>query len=218
MATGIGTIPDPRTYDIATETAQAIVFPALMLEEIAAAAIAPVIRDVATKGGVSLHGAITGGELQISFETTPTGGEITTLDTLVSIHDGSDPPVPGWKRWESNAVQSTTQETFQSALTQVLPSLPLGTFRVSWTQESRIVATGPVNSRGVARFTVNGSPLGSHVIESEGWNRSGGWDFFDNAVVGNKPTVAVEYGRDPALGGNDTIEIRNVKISLEVME
>lgn len=214
MATGTGTTADPRTYDIATETASGAAWTDLLITEIEAASLSSVLVDVGTDGGSVNQGVTTGGTLALSFDSALSGADTTTLDALVLAHDASEIPSIGWKRWEQNAVQSTTSDTFVPAMTQVSPTLPKGMYRVDWTCEVRIVASGPLNSGGDLRFSVDGNNKGRHYHESEQWTRHTGWDF-QRFQSGEKPVFLLEYQR---VGGNDTVEIRRCKIAIEAMD
>lgn len=122
-----------------------------------------------------------------------------------------------WQKWENNAAQSTSAETWQSAISRTASPVAEGIYKFSWYFELRIVATGPLNSKGAARFSLDAVVKGNFVHADEEWSGFSGWDYVSNLVVGSTPVLAVEWRRDPTVGGNDSIEIRKVKIALERM-
>ena len=116
---------------------------------------------------------------------------------------------------EENAVQTTTQETYQNAAT-LTPNVGLaaGVYRLSWTCEHRITPAGDLNSRVQTRFQVDGTSRGNTASVSTQWEVHSGWDRFF-ASEGDKPVLTLDYRRDPGVGGNDTVEIRKVRLGIE---
>ena len=116
---------------------------------------------------------------------------------------------------EQNTALTTTQQTYQDALT-LTPTLGLagGIYVLSWTCELRVTPSGPLDSRAQARFTVDGNVKSLTGMASQYWDCHSGWDRFA-ASEGDKPVLKVQYRRDATVGGNDTIEIRKIRIGLE---
>lgn len=122
-----------------------------------------------------------------------------------------------FQMWESSAIQSTPLETWQGAFSRTALPLASGRYRVQWHWEMRLVATGPVNSKGAARFRIDASSKAiDHTVETD-WQTVSGWDRELGIVAGATPTFEIEFRRDPTVGGNDTVEIRRMKMSFERM-
>lgn len=121
----------------------------------------------------------------------------------------------GFRFKEENGAQTTTLETYQNAAT-LTPNLGLiaGVYRVSWTCEHRITPSGDLNSRVQTRFRIDGTTKSNTASVSEQWECHSGWDRLF-ASEGDKPVVTLDYRRDPGVGGNDTVEIRKVRLGLE---
>lgn len=204
MASGDGT---PRTYSIASDTASGVVSPDALTQEIDDdATITTALDRIDTAGDV----------LDIHFVSALSAGEITALDAVVAAHAGAQ-SFTTFRFEEENAAQTTTLETYQNAAT-LTPSdgLKKGVYRMSWTCEHRITASGPLNSRVQTRFQIDGTSKGNTASVSEQWEVHSGWDrYFANE--GEKPSLTLDYRRDPAVGGNDTVEIRKVRLGIEYM-
>ena len=116
---------------------------------------------------------------------------------------------------EENAVSTTTSETYQNKVTLApATGLAAGVYLLSWTCEHRITPAGDLNSRVQTRFRVDGTTKGSTASVSEQWEVHSGWDrFFAND--GDKPSLTLDYRRDPGLGGNDTVEIRKARLAIQ---
>ncbi len=78
-----------------------------------------------------------------------------------------------------------------------------------------------LNSRAAGRFSFDdggGAQVkGNFIQDTEEWCGYSGWDFINSLVVGDQPILAVEWRRDPTVGGNDNIEIRKIKMAIEQM-
>jgi len=210
MASGTGTAADPRLYTIATETASAAVNSRMLRNEITADG---------TVGGLTLLSIdkdIDADELRLSFSVALTGGEITALDAVVLAH-AAVTTVRTWQKWESAAQQNTTLETWVSAIQQTAAALSEGTYRIAWYMEVRLTPVAQLNSRAAARFSFGGSVKSTGFSDVDEWVPISGWDFIQ-AAEGDTPVVEIEFRRDPAVGGNDTIDARKFKMSTELME
>lgn len=204
MASGTG---QPRTYSIATETATGAVAPPSLRQEILDdAGITTAFDYINTAGDV----------LDIYFTGTLSGAEITALDAVVLAHTAAATALD-FRFSEENGAQTTTLETYQNAdtLTPVV-GLKKGVYRLSWTCEHRITPSGALNSRVQTRFRVDGNTKSNTASVSEQWECHSGWDrYFANE--GEKPSLTLDYRRDPAVGGDDTVEIRKVRLGIEYM-
>lgn len=123
---------------------------------------------------------------------------------------------PAWQKWESGGVQSTTSETWTGALQRTADPTASGVYKMSWYFELRVVPTGPLDSKAAGRFDFDGNFRGIVVNPDSEWCGFSGWDFV-NFNAGDTPVLRLQFRRDPGVGGNDTIEIRRLKLALEQM-
>lgn len=196
----------PRTYDdIANDTANGVVNSTLLTQE---------IEDDATITTALDYINTDGNQLDVYFVSVLSGPEITALDALVSAHTGVDVSL-SFRFKEENGAQTTTLETFQNAITLTpTTGLAQGPYKLSWTCELRVTPTGPKDSRVHVRFRVDTNTKSNTAEESEQWVCHSGWDRYF-AKENEKPALTLDYRRDPALGGNDTVEIRKVRLGIE---
>ncbi len=125
--------------------------------------------------------------------------------------------IPTFQFWESNPAQSTAAEIWQTAMSRTADPMAAGTYRLSWYCELRVNPVGPVNSDAAARFAVDSSVKGSaYLTTGNDWHAFSGWDRFI-ATEGQQPVLTMEWRRDPDTGGNDNIEIRKMKLGVELM-
>jgi len=203
MATGTG---QPRTYTIATETANGTINQEMLEVEIAA--------DAGITTALNYTGTAEG-DLDIFFVATLSGAEITALDAVVLAHQGTT-TISTWQKWEDNTVQSTTLETWQNALQRTAAAAIGGTYKLEWNFELRLASAGPLNSKAGGRFSSDSNFKGIFHVADEEWVGYSGWDFITLAE-GDTPQLKLEFRRDPTIGGNDTAEIRRCKMSIELM-
>lgn len=202
MASGDG---QPRSYDISAETASGAVNPTVLTKEIEDdTGITTALDYINTEGN----------QLDIYFVSALSAPEITALDALVAAHSGDETSVD-FRFLEVNGAQTTTLETFQNAAT-LTPSngLAQGAYKLSWTCELRVTVSGSKDSRAHVRFQVDGNTKSNTAGDSEQWQCHSGWDRYF-ADENEKPTITLDYRRDPALGGDDTVEIRKVRLGIE---
>lgn len=199
----------PRTYDdIANDTANGVVQSSLLSQEIADdSGITTALDYINTSEN----------QLDVYFESALSAPEITALDAVVAAHAGDETSLK-FRFLEENGAQTTTLETFQNAAT-LTPTTGLGKgpYRFSWTCELRVTPSGAKNSRAHVRFRVDSTTKSNTAEDSEQWVCHSGWDrYFANE--GEKPSLTLDYRRDPALGGDDTVEIRKVRLGIERLE
>jgi len=128
-----------------------------------------------------------------------------------------DPGTGVWQKWENNAAQQTLVEAWQTAFQRTALKVAGGQYKLSWSFSMRLVASGALDSKAQARFLLDGSPLGINVHDDTEWQRFSGWDFRP-FTEGDTPVLTMEFQRDPTLGGNDTVEIRRIKMALQRIE
>lgn len=120
--------------------------------------------------------------------------------------------------WESNLPQSTDLETWVEAMSRVTKALHEGTYRISWYFELRVATVGPqLDSRAAAQFLIDGNIKGSAVTELDDWVPVCGFDRYA-ASAAETPDLSIEFRRDPAIGGNDNIEVRKMRIGIEEIQ
>lgn len=116
---------------------------------------------------------------------------------------------------EQNTALTTTAQTYQTALA-LTPTLGLaeGIYIMSWTCELVVTPSGALNSRAQARFQIDGNTKSVTGMATQYWECHSGWDRY-SAYEGEKPVVRLQYRRDATVGGDDTIEIRKIRIGIE---
>ena len=203
MPTGAG---QPRTYSVSADITAGQAHLDQLTDAIEAeAAITTALESMGGSGDV----------LDIYFAAALSAPEITALDAVVLAHA----PVVvsyAYQMWEANPAQQVTAETYQEAMARTAAPLAPGTYRLAWYLEGRMAATGPLNSNGEVEVRLDGSVKGSISIHREQWDGSSGWD---RVIVqsGAQPVLSIHVRRDPAEGGNDTVEVRKLKLSYEAM-
>ncbi len=131
------------------------------------------------------------------------------------VTSGREKDFRTWQKWESNAVQDTLLETWDLKVQRTAKAVVGGVFKCSWSLELRVVVVGSLDSQGVARFLIDGTGKAHVVNGTTEWDAHSGWDFL-SFVDGDKPVFRVEFRRDPTMGGSDKIEIRRVKMALDL--
>lgn len=152
-------------------------------------------------------------DILLNFPNVLSGAEEVQADSIVLAHNGKK-TFSGFRYSENNPVQSTVLETYQNAHSFTLPPVGAGVYIISWQCEIRVVTTGPLNSAGDLRFRIAGGNNGvGHWLHEE-WNTISGFDRV-SFEEGEEPTIELQYRRDPTIGGNDTIEVRRVRLGVE---
>jgi hypothetical protein len=211
MPSGNGT---PRTYSISQDTATGAVNPGILKSDIEAdAGITTALRTGANGGWKTTNGDV----MDLYFASALSAGEITALDAVVASASVGTATRNSFQFWESNPAQATELQTWQVALAQTAAPVSDGVYRLSWSFELRIVPVQSLNSGAVARFSVDSVVKANSYYRGTEWNACSGWDrfVFDE---GETPLLDIEFRRDPVEGPNDSIEIRKLKLGIELME
>ena len=135
---------------------------------------------------------------------------------MTQVTSGKALSLSTWQFWEVNPADSTLSEAWENAMTQTADPISAGTYRLTWCLELRVVPVGPKNSGVVARFRVDGSRKGDAYHPSVEWSAFAGWDRKVFAE-GDTPLLEIDFRRDPTEGGNDSVEIRKMKMGIERM-
>ena len=198
-------------YDL-TDTVDDAVNVGLLTNQIDANVAIGVLVDPA--GGMSI--GIEPGKLDIYMSDLLTAPQEAALTATVAAHQ-STVTFRQFRFYEDNAVQSTALEAYQEAILRVATPTGQGAYRVAWYAEVRVVP-GAAPSAGQAQLRIDGSAKSNTYLpaDSEEWTSVSGWDriFFKE---GDTPSLDIRYRRDPGLGGDGTIEIRRLKMSMEYM-
>lgn len=203
MPAGDGT---PRTYSIAAETATGKVNGTLLTNEINAdPGITTALSYINTSGD----------DMDIFFAAALGAPEVTALDALVLAHQGTV-TVTAFQFWESNPMQTTSSEAWGNAMSQSSAAMSSGIYRLTYNFELRVVPNAAQNSGGVARFVVDGSRKADAYYRGTEWCAFSGWDRKVFAE-GDVALLEIDWRRDPVEGGNDAIEIRKMKMGVELM-
>jgi hypothetical protein len=154
--------------------------------------------------------------LDVWFSAAISGAEETALDAVLTAHTGTTTS-QSFQFWESNTAVTTVLETFDEKMSRTAAALVAGTYKLSWYFEMKVTVSGPLNSNGLAQFLVDANVKGSCQHRSVEWSSFSGWDRYV-AAEGDTPVLSIEIRRDPTEGGNDTIEIRKMKLGVELMD
>jgi hypothetical protein len=210
MPSGDGT---PRTYSISQDTANGTFNPAVLKVEIEAdVGITTALRAGGDGGWKTTRGDV----MDLYFVSALSGGEITALDAVVASAAIDEATTNSYQFWESNGLQATELQSWQVALARTAAPVVGGIYRLSWSCELRIVPVGPLNSGGVAHFAVDGTVKSDAYYRGIEWNVCTGWDRI-TLEEGDTPLLEIEWRRDPNEGPNDSIEIRKLKLGIELM-
>lgn len=160
------------------------------------------------KGGSYASGVITGGNLEITWQSTLDGTDESAQDALVAAHAG-DPFGASWQSAEDDTVSSTGLDTPQTKLSLTPPDLSPGSWLVTTYCEIRLQS--PSAGSGVlATATAAGSPVAEDNWDADVWHA------FSAAVP-----LSVDAGATPAIdltfqrtGNAATVEIRRARIEL----
>jgi len=124
-----------------------------------------------------------------------------------------------WQKIEFNAVQTKNGGAFLTVLTLVCKPLAQGRYRVAWNCEARLqagVGTLP-KIRVVEAPASTGPEVGEYTFHGadDNWDGRAGWDFrqYDEAAT---PSFLIQVRR-VAGSGTDTVEVRRLKLSIEIM-
>ncbi len=203
MPAGDGT---PRTYSIVADTAAGSLNSTILTREIALdATVTANLLDIATVGDV----------MDLFFDAALSAGEIIALDAIVTAHVGLI-TVTEFQFFENNPAQQITTQVWTNAFSMSSAPMSNGIYRLSWNLELRVVPTGALNSAAVARFRVDGSRKADAWHRSIEWSAFAGWDRKVFAE-GEISLLEIDFRREPTEGGNDSVEIRKLKMGIELM-
>ena len=194
----------PRTYSIAGDITSGQLNSSALEQEI--------IDDVAIVTALDRIDS-TGDVLDIFFATDLSAPEITALDADVLNHAGTK-TFRGFQFWEDSTLQSTTLEVYQVAMARTSRALGDGPYILTWSFEMRVNATGALNSAGEARFRLDNTTKASLWQPIDEWQVFSGWDR-QHYNEGETALLEIEFRRNPGVGGNDTIEVRKMKLGIE---
>ena len=155
-----------------------------------------------------------GDVMEIYFAAALSAGEITALDALVGAHLGTVTS-QSFQFWESNSTQSTLSEAWQNAMSKTASPVAAGIYRLSWYFELRVVPVTTLDSSAVARFRADSSRKGDACHASVKWSGFSGWDRII-FVEGETPLLEIDFRREPDQGGDDNVEIRKLKLGVDL--
>lgn len=125
-----------------------------------------------------------------------------------------------WQKIEFNAVQTKGPGAFLTVLTLDCKPLAMGKYRVMWNCEARLEdgATTSIPKIRVVEAPANtGDEVGEYTFHGadDNWDGRSGWDFrqYDEAAT---PSFLIQVRRVAAVG-TDTVEVRRLKLSIELM-
>lgn len=124
-----------------------------------------------------------------------------------------------WQKRENNAVQTKAGGGFVTVLRLDCKPLAKGRYRVAWNCEARLQA----GSTSIPRIRVKQAPaasgpeLGEETFKTadQNWDGRAGWDFRQYAESAT-PSFIIQVRRVQAVG-SDIVEVRRLKLSIELM-
>lgn len=152
----------------------------------------------------------------IFFDAPLTASEITALDAVVFAH-APVPTIGGFQFFESNAAQLISVQAWQDVFVATTQALQKGTYIVTWNAECRVVPVGGLNSACQGRVRFRDSNKGLFSWQHEAWQTHSGWDR-QRFEAGEITDLIIQFRRDPDVGGNDDVEIRRMKLGIELKE
>jgi len=119
-----------------------------------------------------------------------------------------------WQKKENNAIQTKTGGGFEAFLTLNCKPLARGKYRIQWNAEARLLSG--TTSIPKIRCRLDTVQIGINVWKNpdDEWQGWSGWDFAFFAE-GATPVIDLETRR---MGGTDIVEMRRLKVSIELMD
>jgi len=125
-----------------------------------------------------------------------------------------------WQKIEFNAVQTKAGGAFLTVLTLACKPLAMGKYRVAWNCEARLEDGASVSIpkiRVVEAPAATGPEVGEFTFHgaTDNWDGRSGWDFrqYDESAT---PSFLIQIRRIAGIG-TDTVEVRRLKLSIELM-
>lgn len=119
-----------------------------------------------------------------------------------------------WQKKEDNLTQTKGAGGFSVVLTLNAKPLKAGRYRIQWNAEVRLQAGNTSLPKMRVMHGANRKGLKTFKSPDQEWDHWSGWDF-DQYTDGETPTLTLEVKRE---GGSDTVEVRKLKLSIELME
>lgn len=132
------------------------------------------------------------------------------------VTTGDEALFTNFQFWEENVAVPTSSEAWQTVIAETALPLAAGIYRITYNFELRVVPNVTQNSGAVARVRVNSSRKADAYYHGTEWCAFSGWDRIIYAT-GDTPLLEIDFRRDPVEGGNDSIEIRKMKLGIEWM-
>jgi len=122
-----------------------------------------------------------------------------------------------WQKIEDNAVQTKAAGAYLTVLTLACKPLAQGRYRVAWNCEARLQA----GNTSIPKIRVEDvdaiQEIGEYTFHGsdDNWDGRAGWDFrqYDEGAT---PSFIIQVRRVAAVG-TDTVEVRRLKLSIELM-
>jgi hypothetical protein len=199
------------TYDIATETNNGKVNPDILAQQILDSSFPSggTFEGVATEGGtIEDGGVINGGTLFISWQNALDAGDEAAQDALVAAHSGL-PFGPIVQRISSEAISTTTLDTFQTKLSGSAQRLPAGKYLITAYCEIRLSAL-VANSGVRAAVMFNGIEVAEDNWGSDQWSAFSASGIVD-IDAGGEPMAEILFRR---IGAANTVGIRRARLTI----
>jgi hypothetical protein len=120
-----------------------------------------------------------------------------------------------WQKREENSIQTKGAGTWEEFLQLKAKPVATGKYRIQWYAQVRMPTAGSTQPRLRVRYD-DTSTLGAKCFKGADneWDETSGWDF-KTLIEGEKPKITIEC---KGQGGSETIELRRLKLSIELME
>ena len=186
-------------YSIQNDFPNQAVAPSVLSVEITDSTIVP------TLDGINVNGD----DVEIVFDSDLSAPEVTTLDTIVSNHQGV-PFNNGPQRVNSIAVQDNATTTFETAATLNMEPVGVESYVLSFYCEVR-VTDGNNNSQVRFQVLLDGSDIAEGGTEGKTFFDARSGSFLISTNRGAAPVIEMQWRQ--AAGTATTAQIRRIRLS-----
>ncbi len=119
-----------------------------------------------------------------------------------------------WQKAEANAIQTKSGGGFTTFLTLNCRPLARGRYRIQWNAEARLLSGNVSIPKIRARLDTVQIGINVWKLPDQEWQGWSGWDF-TFFPAGAEPVIDLQTRR---MGGTNTVEMRRLKLSIELMD
>jgi len=159
------------------------------------------------------HSEVTGDVGKLFYNSAPSAGDKTSIQTEVTNHSGVVTS-RNWQKVENNSIQEKDDAGFDTFLTLNCTPLAAGKYRFGFNGEARVKSGGGLTSQPKFRMRIDGATKATRTLQADlEWDGRCAWDF-KTFVEGDTPVIILQMLR---LGGSETIEMQRLKLYIEEM-